>query len=130
MNWRRPLTNIDLIKYTKNLRYFRGVFMRDQLPKKSNYYEDGILNLDTSENQGTHWIAYRRRGAKSYVFDPYGDLSPPPELISYLEPSKIHYNFERFQDYNTHYCGHLSVIFLNYKNYKNLIYKKWSTRIL
>lgn len=42
---------------------FRGVFMRDTLPPtKSRKFEagTGIVNLDSIDNRGTHWVAYRR----------------------------------------------------------------------
>lgn len=41
-----PLTNLDIIKYVKLLKipYFRGVFIRDELPKKIRRDESGVIN--------------------------------------------------------------------------------------
>ena len=55
-----PMSNFDLIDAAKSLSFknFRGVFMRDQLPKIPNEVETGIINLDNSSGSGTHWVAY------------------------------------------------------------------------
>lgn len=58
-----PLTNIDLIVYAKlfKISHFRGIFMRDNLPKKVKKYERGIVNLDSINGPGTHWTAYKKK---------------------------------------------------------------------
>ena len=75
----KALTNYDIIKIVDELKIkdFRGVFMRDTLPNKINKVECGILNLDVSKNNGTHWVCYyHMSGAagaklkdKCYYFD-------------------------------------------------------------
>lgn len=112
----RALTNIDLLHYTKDIKYFRGVFMRNNLPRKPWTNECGILNLDEMEGEGTHWVAYNKKGNKSTYFDSFGNLPPPQELIKYLDSSSIEYNYTKFQDYNTYVCGHLCLAFLLNKN--------------
>ena len=37
---------------------FRRVFLRDTLPKKAKLNECGILNLDSSSGDGTHWVVW------------------------------------------------------------------------
>ena len=56
----KPLTNLELQNYAKELYIpnFRGVFMRDCLPKKPWDAECGIVNFNTSLESGTHWVAY------------------------------------------------------------------------
>lgn len=77
--------------------------------------ESGIVNLDSSEGPGTHWVAYRKRGNVIYYFDSYGNLKPPLELVTYLikntNNAKIFYNVERHQN-KTYNCGHLTLEFL------------------
>ena len=34
----------------------QGYFFRDTLPKKAKLSEYGILNLDSTSGDGTHWI--------------------------------------------------------------------------
>jgi len=45
-----PMSTFDLIYAAKSLslKHFRGVFMRDQLPKNHNDLETGKINLDNS----------------------------------------------------------------------------------
>lgn len=90
--------------------------MRDTLPKKSNKNECAILNLDSNEHRGTHWVAYIKRNNVVTYFDSFGALKPPQELINYLgQKIKIYYNYGKFQNYNQINCGHLCLKFL-YKN--------------
>ena len=82
----KPLTNIEIIVAAKKLSLdgFRGVFLRDTLPKKSKLNECGILNLDSSSDDGTHWVTWFKKGKEKFYFDSYG-VQPPSELIDYLK---------------------------------------------
>jgi hypothetical protein len=73
---KKALINLDIKQYAKMLQIknFRGVFMSDELPKKPNKNECGVLNLDTSQNIGTHWICYWERGNAKYVLDSFGGV--------------------------------------------------------
>lgn len=115
----RPLTNIDLEKYTTILPNFRGIFMRDNLPiSKPWYNECGIINLDSSSGLGSHWTAYTKFGKHVTYFDSFGNLCPPTEFVKYLgSGKKIKYNYESHQKFNTVICGHLCLSFL-YNYYK------------
>ena len=82
----KPLTNYDITNLAKELKIknFRGVFMRDTLPDKVNDQECGVVNLDESGNNGTHWVCYYKNSHKGcYYFDSFG-LDPPIELQHYL----------------------------------------------
>lgn len=35
--------------------------MRDNLPKKPWVNETAIVNLDEAKNDGTHWVAYKKK---------------------------------------------------------------------
>lgn len=89
--------------------------MRNRLPKRSKHIECGILNLDDYKNQGTHWVAYVKDNNYCNYFDSFGDLKPPLELIKYLNHRNIHYNYTKYQNYDTVNCGHLCLKYL--KNY-------------
>ena len=60
---RKPLTNIDIEKYVKDLDIlnFRGVFMRNKLPKIIRENESGIINLDDNLGQDTYWTGYFKK---------------------------------------------------------------------
>ena len=108
----RPLTNLELIDAAKKLRIpvFRGVFVRDNLPSKPNKTECGILNLDQSLGDGTHWTMWYRKNDTNYYFDSYG-IQPPLEMKRYLNGT-ILYSTERIQPKGEVFCGHLCLYVL------------------
>ena len=69
--------------------------MRDTLPKKAKLNECGILNLDSSSGDRTHWVMWFKKGKDKFYFDSYG-VQPPSELSAYLK-SPTFYNSERVQ---------------------------------
>ena len=54
----KSLSNLEISDAAKRLSVngFKGVFLRDTLPKKAKLNECGILNLDSSSGDGTHWL--------------------------------------------------------------------------
>lgn len=108
---KRPLTDVDLKKFTTHVPNFRGVFMRDSLPQRPRKRECGIINLDSSIGPGTHWVAYYKNKDYCEYFDSFGNLQPPLELVKYLG-SNIEYNYKQHQKYNSYNCGHLCLKFL------------------
>ena len=108
----KPLSNLEIIDAAKKLSLdvFRGVFLRDTLPTKTKLNECGILNLNSSSGDGTHWVMWFKKGKDKFYFDSYG-VQPPSELIVYLK-SPIFYNSERVQRNGEVYCGHLCLFVL------------------
>lgn len=94
--------------------------MRDTLPKKIHKQECGIVNLDSSNGDGTHWTAYIKNNNKIIFFNSYGNLSPPLELTKYFlsdgKDNEITYNYNAVQNFNSYKCGHLCLTFL-YNHY-------------
>lgn len=90
--------------------------MRDELPKRVWKNESGIVNLDSKRGSGTHWVCYRKNKNIVKYYDSYGNLRPPPELVSYWNSNNsvgnvtIHYNYKRQQ--NVYNCGHLCLKFI------------------
>ncbi|KAJ8981577.1 hypothetical protein NQ317_002605, partial [Molorchus minor] len=68
------------------------VFLCGTLYPKPRRYESAILNLDSEEGPGTHWVAYKKTGDSILYFDSFGSLKPPIELVHYFNPYKIRYN--------------------------------------
>ena len=108
----KPLSNLEIIEAAKKLSLdgFRGVFLRDTLPTKTKLNECGILNLDSSSGDGTHWIMWFKKGKNKLYFDSYG-MQPPSELIDYLK-SPIFFNSEGVQQNGEEFCGHLCLFAL------------------
>ena len=103
----KVLSNFDLEKVAKDFPFWRGIFSRNQLPKKPNIRECGILNLDSVDGPGTHWVAWYKNKGTKYYFDSYG-IQPPEEMHKYLK-SPILYNSIQIQEPGTYICGHLCI---------------------
>ena len=116
------LTNIDLYRYVQELKIdnFRGVFMRNTLTKIPQRTECGIVNFNTSEQAGTHWVCYFKDGMNERIyFDSFGQVTLD-EIQKYLKTKKeyesgkavIQRNTDITQRVNTHVCGHLCLFVL------------------
>lgn len=111
----KALSNEELTVYAKCLKipFFRGVFMKDVLPKYMWVNETAIVNLDNTTGPGTHWVCYKKLNDIVYYFDSFGNLPPPLELQKYFSGVKrIMYNYDRLQNFNSSVCGHLCLDFL------------------
>jgi hypothetical protein len=108
----RRLSNLDIEHAVKQLNIpdFIGCLCRNELPDKANAKECGILNLDDTSGEGTHWVAWHKNGDLKIYFDSFG-LDPPIELISYLK-SPIQCNTDQVQDDDSFICGHLCLFVL------------------
>ena len=86
----RGLTNIDLYRYARELNIddFRGVFMRDTLPRIAHQEECGIGNFNTCEQTGNHWVCYFKDGMnKRIYFDSFGQVTLD-EIQKFLKTKK------------------------------------------
>ena len=108
----KPLSNLEIIDAAKKLSLyrFRGIFLRDALPEKVKLNECGILTLDSSSGDVTHWVMWFEKGKDKFYFDSY-EAQPPNKLIAYLK-SPIFYNSERVQQNGEVFCGHLCLFAL------------------
>lgn len=79
--------------------------MRDGLPAALHSPECGIVNLDSSEGEGTHWVAYYKAGPMAVYFDSFG-LDPPQEILDYLGCPVRTQTFQ-LQKADDVICGHL-----------------------
>lgn len=123
------LTNHDLEYLVKSLKinHFQGVFMRDNLPNNPKDREVGIVNLDSSNGIGTHWVCYSKNKNNLYYFDSFG-LNPPEEIINYLKGKDknkiIELSSFQIQKFNTHHCGYYCLLVLKLlerSDFKNTI---------
>ena len=86
------------------------------MPKKPRKIECGILNLDVSSGDGSHWVAFYKMKDKVVYFDSFGDLPPPIELQNYFKGNTIICNYSNYQDFNSFNCGHLCLEFVQCMN--------------
>ena len=115
------LSNIDLSYYSSKLglKDFRGVFMRNTLPKNPRRNECGIVNLNTDHENGTHWVAWFKRAKNRFYFDSFAQ-DIPEEVEIYLKSAKeyadndavVLCNSVIVQHLNTSECGRLCLFVL------------------
>ena len=97
---------------------FIGIFAKDKLPNlnfKRNFCL--IMNLDTSNLPGTHWIAVVGRGTEAYIFDPLG-LAMPLFLINWISRyyDEWSINTRQVQSSFSNDCGYMCLHFLYFAN--------------
>ena len=80
---------------------FIGVFSSDTLPSyaQTGYY---VVNLDTSQQPGSHWIAIKisKSKCKNEYFDSYG-LGPP--TVHFIKFMKYNYIYNSKRALSFHY---------------------------
>lgn len=93
---------------------YLGTFSLDKVPsfKKNAALQHFIINTDTTNLPGKHWIAVTIFNNKhAYIFDSFG-IPPPSLLISQLRQrsiDKIYYSRQQIQPFGTQICGQLSL---------------------
>ena len=53
--------------------------MKDELPQKVNKIECGIINLENSSEEGSHWTAYYKNTYKNFIL-----ILTEVKLVSHL----------------------------------------------
>ena len=73
-----------------------------------------IINTQTSNLPGQHWIAVSIHQRRAYIFDSFGQ--PPPRLLikalrhgGITQRGGIYYNTQQVQTYGTKNCGELAL---------------------
>ncbi len=51
---------------------FKGVYPSDKIPKLNDLSPYCILNLDSSKEPGSHWVALAKNGRDSILYDSFG----------------------------------------------------------
>jgi hypothetical protein len=51
---------------------FKGVYPADKIPILNDLKKYAILNLDTSKEPGSHWVAIAKDKENTYIYDSFG----------------------------------------------------------
>ena len=121
----KAATNIQLTDLADKMGLpLNDILMRDEM----NELKDGgfyIINLDTSDNNGTHWTVLYFHPLQSYYCDSFGFV-PPLEVEQRIKPYL--YNNKDIQDFNSEACGYYCLAFIKFlydKNDKELAFKEF-----
>jgi len=87
--------------------------MRDELNRASKCTDNEclVLNIDHSDNDGTHWTCLFIKNGELYYFDSFG-FTPPLEVLDYYQCKNRWYNSFKIQQYNEVICGHYCIYVL------------------
>ena len=76
-----------------------------------------IVNLQNSDENGSHWCCYYKYGKVKYYFDSYG-LDCPENVLTYLKPTSnsppLMISTFEIQKFDTKICGQLCIYMLYY----------------
>ena len=107
------ITTQDLEKMGKEMigNMFLGVFPVDKIPPLSCIanHSGFIVNTQSSDLPGQHWIAVKVGMKNIYVFDPLGAAGYPTPLVNYLHSDmkrKVVYNRRGIQHPLEQNCGY------------------------
>ena len=93
---------------------FRGVFTADQIPKLTSKQPYCIVNLDKSDEEGSHWISLAKHNGKTYFYDSFG--RPNKHILPLLSKSGngkiLDTDEDREQGFADENCGQRSTAFL------------------
>ena len=113
------MTNIFINNLLKDYKNLIGCFSKDQIPLIENN-KSIIMNLQNSNQPGSHWIALKRVNNTIFVFDSFGIGYLPISVFKVFKNFKIITNIYRIQDISSNLCGLFCVLFILYDiNSKN-----------
>jgi hypothetical protein len=108
-------------KYSYTRKIYKGTRAFDELPKKIMKPSAYIINTETRDKDGEHWIAiYYNNYGNVEFFDSFG-LGPAfygLEDFLLKTSNKCFYNTFALQSLNSEYCGYYCVLFVLFKSKK------------
>ena len=112
-----PLSNILISNLLRDYKFFIGCFSKDQVQLIENN-KSILINLQNSNQPGSHWIALKRVNNTIFVFDSFDIGYLPIGIFKVFKNFKIITNIYRIQDISSNLCGIFCVLFILY-NVKN-----------
>ena len=103
----------EIQKYYQNEPRFKGVYSRNNLPKK---IKDGayVINLDEYADTGTHWIALFCNRIEMVYFDSFGVEHVPEDTKKSICNKNIIANIFRVQANNSIKSGCFCIEFIDF----------------
>ena len=90
-----------------------GCFFKDQIKLIENN-KSMIINLQDSNQPGSHWIALKRVNNTIFVFDSFGVRYIPMDIFKIYKNLKIITDIYRIQDISSNLCGMFCILFILY----------------
>lgn len=102
---------LNTCKITK--KFYIGCFAADKIPKIEQFPASLVVNLDTYDQEGSHWVAVFCVNKKQvYYFDSYG-IEPNLYIKQFLTQFlKVYQNKKIIQALNSNVCGFYCIYFI------------------
>ena len=96
--------------------YFRGVYARDELPKKGLVPNSlVVVNTDKRQSPGEHWVLcfWKEKDDLPLYFDSYGVAVFHKEIEAFItrNSKQFYFNGEQLQSETSSVCGHYVTYF-------------------
>jgi hypothetical protein len=104
---------LDLLEKQLQIPYYVPCRMKDELINKTvGENECGIVNLENSDQNGSHWIMFFKCGDSKIAYSSFGD-PVTQELVDYLGDN-IYSSDIQIQDFKEKSCGFycIAILFL------------------
>jgi hypothetical protein len=104
-------SNVELDDAMRGVRGYMGCVPVDGLPKRLKQHACCIINLQTGDEDGSHWVCCACVGGHRVYFDPFG-APPDDRVVRWLEPTAV--NTGRYQHLDSEQCGEFCVYLLHH----------------
>ena len=121
-----PMSNLKIDEILKHDKNDIGTYSIDNAPILKNN-QSTIINLQDSNQVGSHWTCYRKRNDKIFYFDSYGVAYIPDVIKNQYPNHKFISNIYRIQSMDSNQCGRFCILFVksnieNKNDYNNFYY--------
>ena len=114
------MSNLKIDKILQHDKNYIGKYSKDNAPVLKNN-QSTIINLQDSNQPGSHWVSYCKRNDKIYYFDSYA-VSFIPDIIKNQYPNhKFKCNIYRIQSMDSVKCARYCILFVEYNIKKKMI---------
>ena len=131
-------SSLDLDRVMAGMQGYRGAVPVDRLPKTLKQGQSLIINLQTSQEGGSHWVCLKHLPGLSLYFDPFG-APPDDRVLALLHRSggTPYVNNSQYQHKDSDRCGaYCAYVLQNVRSTKDIyrvLYEDlkpgWSTAI-
>ena len=108
----------DILSYDK---HFMGCFASNQLPSfPSSFPKSMIINTDTANSSGEHWVALVLKKKSCFYFDSFGLPILNDNILNFVSEiyNKVSYTDVCIQNVFSDYCGKFCIAFIKHVHSK------------
>ena len=111
------MSNFKIDEILKNDKNYIGTFSKNNSSILKNN-QSIIINLANDDEQGTHWVSYKKIKDKIFYFDSYGVGFIPNIITKQYPKHRFICNIYRVQSMDSIQCGRFCILFVrgNIKN--------------